>query len=261
MTKLEVYCSLLQYWNERINLTAIRDLEDIHTKHIEDCLSILPILRSLVERRGGAGPVEIADIGSGAGLPGIIIAIAEPDWRVTLVETRINKCRFLMNCVEDVGLPNVHIAKCRAEEFCMPGSPDRGTYDIVTARAVADITRLASITLPAAKLHGKVVAMTGRLGATKLEVEQAQSVISKLGGLVDDVVPLNVPGMTESIANPKFLAEKLRRGTAGSALFRAEHLPSLPLTHRGEGEQLRSAVIISRVISLRERSTSLNVEA
>jgi len=237
--QLEVYFSRLQYWNDRINLTAIRDKKDIHTKHIEDCLSILPLVRTLVERKG-KGPVEVADIGSGAGLPGIILAIAEPAWCVTLVETRINKCRFLQTCIEDVGLRNVRVAKCRAEDFCMDGSPEIGVYDVVTARAVADVAILAGITLPVAKQHGRVICMKGPPSVAKVEVERAKDVISRLGGVVDGIVPLTIPGLTTSVTNPKFEEEKTGRKSEGALCG----LGASSVTLGYEPSQ-RSAVVLS----------------
>ena len=237
--QLEMYFSQLQYWNDRINLTAIRDEKDIHTKHIEDCLALLPLVRSLVERKG-KDPVEVADIGSGAGLPGIILAIAEPTWCVTLVETRINKCRFLQNCIEDAELRNVRVAKCRAEDFCMGGSPERGVYDIVTARAVADLAVLAGITLPAANRHGRVICMKGPPNVAKLEVEEAKDVISRLGGMVDEIVPLTIPGLAASVTNPKFVKEK--KGRKGEGAIRGPGASSFTLSY--EPSQ-RSAVVLS----------------
>ena len=119
------YLALLARWNRTYNLTAVRDPADMVTLHLLDALALHPHLH---------GIARLADLGSGAGLPGIPLAIALPGLAVTLVESNGKKARFLREAVRTLGLARVRVAECRAEALDEPGA-----YDAVTARALATL--------------------------------------------------------------------------------------------------------------------------
>ena len=136
--KLVAHLDLLDEWNQRMNLTAIRDRGQQLTKHILDSLSVRSHLRGS----------RIADVGSGAGFPGIPLAIVLPDVHFALIESTGKKCRFLEHVRDTLSLPNVEVVQSRAEAF-KPGE----RFDTVLARAVgpvADLVRVAGPLVSAA---------------------------------------------------------------------------------------------------------------
>lgn len=172
---LVAHLDLLDEWNQRMNLTAIRDRPSQITKHILDSLSVRPYLRG----------DRIADVGSGAGFPGIPLAIVEPGRRFTLLESTGKKCRFLEHVRDSLGLLNLEVVQSRAESF----RPEQ-RFDTVIARAVgplADLARYAGALLAG---DGRLLAMKGRYPADELA--------AKLNGWkVLAVHALAVPGLDE----------------------------------------------------------------
>ncbi len=122
--KLLRYLSLLEKWNKTYNLTAVRDPEQMVPRHLLDSLSVLPYVQ---------GP-RLLDIGSGAGLPGIPIAIARPEIAVTLLDSNAKKTRFITHVAHDLSLENAAIAEARIEKFHPPEK-----FDTLIARAFASI--------------------------------------------------------------------------------------------------------------------------
>lgn len=120
---------------------------------------------------------EVADVGSGAGLPGLVLAIARPDCRVVLVEPLLRRSVFLTETVDELGLENVEVVRARAEEL-----HGHRTFAVVTARAVAALDKLARWTLPLVAPGGDLVAMKG--SSAQREVDDARSTIRRLGGEV-----------------------------------------------------------------------------
>lgn len=143
--KFEEYLSLLLEWNEKFNLTAITDKDQIEEKHFIDSI----ILKKYVSLKGKT----LIDIGSGAGFPGIPLAIIEPDLKVTLLESNGKKVSFLKEVVSKLSLTNVEIVQGRAEEL---GAREK--YDIVTARAVKELNVLLEISFYLLKVGGSFVA-------------------------------------------------------------------------------------------------------
>ena len=162
-------------WGKRMNLTAIRDREQQLTKHVLDSLSVIPYLR------GG----RIADVGSGAGFPGIPLAIVMPDVQFALIESTGKKCRFLEHARDVLGLANVEVVQARAEAW-----KPAVRYDTVLARAVgplADLVRNA----------GALVAGNGRLLAMKGRFPEEELAKKLSGWKVSAVHKLSVPGLAE----------------------------------------------------------------
>lgn len=139
---------LLQETNAEMNLTRIDEEKEAVVKHFYDSLAVTRLLKV-------SG--KVADIGSGAGFPGIVLAIAFPEAHFSLVESNGKKCRFLHQAVEALDLGNVSIINARAENL-----REKETFDIAIARAVSDLRMLAELIAPLLKVGGRFVAMKGR---------------------------------------------------------------------------------------------------
>jgi 16S rRNA (guanine527-N7)-methyltransferase len=173
--KLIAHLDLLDEWNERMNLTAIRDREQQLTRHVLDSLSVRPHLRG----------TRLADVGSGAGFPGIPLAIVAPQFHMALIESTGKKCRFLEHVRDALVLPNVEVVQARAEAH-QPAV----RYDTVLARAVGSIAELVRVAGPMVGGGGRLLAMKGRLP----EDELAKTLN---GWKVAGVHRLTVPGLGE----------------------------------------------------------------
>ena len=172
---LIVHLDLVDEWNQRMNLTAIRDRPAQLTKHVLDSLSVRPYLRG--ER--------IADVGSGAGFPGIPLAIVERERRFTLIESTGKKCRFLEHVRDALGLANLEVVQARAESY----KPEQ-RFDTVIARAVGPLADLVRYAGPLLAGDGRLLAMKGRFPEDELA--------AKLNGWkVLGVHALVVPGLDE----------------------------------------------------------------
>ena len=139
------YRDLLIEWNEKFNLTAITDPDEIEEKHFIDSLYLDKYVD--VENK------TLLDVGTGAGFPGLALAIAHPTLKVTLLESNGKKITFLKEVVKELKLDNVIIIQSRAEEFF-----DREHFDIVTARAVKELNILLELTVPFVKVGGVFIA-------------------------------------------------------------------------------------------------------
>jgi 16S rRNA (guanine527-N7)-methyltransferase len=172
---LLAHLDLVDEWNARFNLTAIRDREQQITKHVLDSLSVRPWLRG----------TRIADVGSGAGFPGIPLAIVEPSRRFALIESTGKKCRFLEAVRDALGLENVDVVQGRAELH----KPEP-RFETVIARAVGPLADLVRYAVPLLAGGGRLLAMKGRHPADELA--------RKLNGWkVIEVHRLTVPGLEE----------------------------------------------------------------
>lgn len=173
--RLVTHLDLLDEWNARMNLTAIRDRPSQLTKHLLDSLSVRPYLRGQ----------RIADIGSGAGFPGIPLAIVEPARHFALIESTGKKSRFLEHVRDTLGLANVEVVQSRAESY----QPEL-RFDTVIARAVGPVADLV-------KVAGRLVAGGGRLLAMKGRYPEEELAAKLNGWKVAAVHPLTVPGLDE----------------------------------------------------------------
>jgi 16S rRNA (guanine527-N7)-methyltransferase len=179
---LSQYLDLLLDANQRMNLTRITDRTAAEVQHVGDALTLLPFLPS--------GPIQVADIGSGGGVPGIPLAIIRPDARFTLVESTQKKANYLRDVVKQLKLTHVTISSTRAEELARTNQ--RESFDIVTARAVGALVWLAEWCLPLCKKSGRVLAMKG--ARIQEELPAAIKAIHLLGGGDPIVHPVQLPG-------------------------------------------------------------------
>jgi 16S rRNA (guanine527-N7)-methyltransferase len=159
------YLARLLATNEDMNLTAITDPAGAWERHALDALSLVPLLAHVPA--GG----RLVDIGSGGGVPGIPLAIARPDLRVTLVEATQKKARFLAKVSDDLGLANVTVHARRAEDLA--AGPLAGQFDVVTARAVARLARLVPLVAPFARAGGRLLLIKGQRAEEELEEARA----------------------------------------------------------------------------------------
>jgi 16S rRNA (guanine527-N7)-methyltransferase len=176
--------------NMRVNLTAITDPAEVVTRHFLDSLTCLLAVAPPQRAR----PLRLLDVGSGAGFPGIPLAIALPDWRVTSLEATGKKARFQQEAVAAVGLANVTILTGRAEELAR--QPEhRGRYDLVTARAVAALPTLLEYCCPFARVGGCVIAP--KKGDLAEEIAAGTRAASLLGAKLLAPIPITIPPLVD----------------------------------------------------------------
>ncbi len=181
----EAYHALLLDWNQRMNLTAITEPEAVRVRHFLDSLSVLT-LPDLPDR------AQVIDIGTGAGLPGVPLAILRPAWTVHLVDATAKKIRFLEAVIAALGLPNLRAEQGRAETLGQAAAY-RERYDIVLARAVARLPLLAEYMLPLCRRGGVCIAMKG--DTAQAEADDARNALKTLGGTLENVKAIDLPGL------------------------------------------------------------------
>jgi 16S rRNA (guanine527-N7)-methyltransferase len=186
-TKLSKYADLLVEWNQKINLTAIRGIEEIRIKHFLDALSCVLAF-------GDTPASSLIDLGTGAGFPGLPLKILYPEIRLTLVESVAKKTQFLSHIVQELDLNQVQVVNARAE-IVGQQAPYREQYDWAVARAVANLPVLSEYMLPLVKIGGTMLAQKGKSAAA--ELLEARYAIEILGGQHINTIPVNLPGLPE----------------------------------------------------------------
>ncbi|MBI5842382.1 MAG: 16S rRNA (guanine(527)-N(7))-methyltransferase RsmG [Chloroflexi bacterium] len=174
-------------WNQKFNLTAIRDSESVRTKHFLDSFSCVLAWKA-------TPPHRLVDVGTGAGFPGIPLKILYPNMKVTLVESVGKKAMFCHHIVRVLGLENVDVIQSRAEDLGQ--KPEhRESYDWAVARAVANLNVLGEYLLPLVKVGGMMLAQKGESGPA--EAQSAEKAMKLLGGKLKQLVPVNLPGVAD----------------------------------------------------------------
>lgn len=179
--KLARYAELLLEKNKVMNLTAITAPRDVATLHLLDCAALAAQLDLSGKR--------VIDVGTGAGFPGMVLAILTPDARFTLLDSLGKRVDFLRETADAMGLRRVRCVHARAEEFARK---HREQFDIATSRAVAQLNVLCELTLPLVKVGGVFLAM--KSVESDPELQEARSAIAQLGGAVEDVTDYTIPG-------------------------------------------------------------------
>jgi 16S rRNA (guanine527-N7)-methyltransferase len=183
----ERYERELLAWNEKFNLTAIRDVAGIRTKHFLDSLTCTLAWRD-------HPPTSLIDVGTGAGLPGIALKILYPNMPLTLVESVGKKVDFCRHVVTVLGLEKVEVIQGRAEEVGQQPK-HRERYDWAVARAVANLPILVEYLLPLVRVGGGMLAQKGESGPA--EAQTAEKAARLLGGHIRQLITLNLPGVAE----------------------------------------------------------------
>lgn len=193
-TRLLAYQAELQKWNLAYNLTAVRDPDEMLIRHLLDSLSLLPLLDELAAARQGAS-LRILDVGAGAGLPCIPLAIARPAWSLTGLDSNGKKARFMRHAQRSLGLDNFSVIEGRVE-----AAPVGEGYDCITSRAFASLSDFFRLTAGLLAADGIWLAMKGKLESDELAALPA-------GVDILETRRLRVPGLNEErhavIAKPK----------------------------------------------------------
>ena len=180
----ERYFELLVEWNEKINLTAITEKDEVYIKHFYD--SIAPILQGLIENQ----PIRLLDIGAGAGFPSLPMKILFPELDVTIIDSLNKRINFLHLLAEELGLDGVHFYHGRAEDFAQDKA-FRAQFDLVTARAVARMQVLSELTIPYLKVGGRLLAL--KASNAPEELEEAKTALNLLFSKVEDNLQYALP--------------------------------------------------------------------
>ncbi|MDQ5983090.1 MAG: Ribosomal RNA small subunit methyltransferase G [Eubacteriales bacterium SKADARSKE-1] len=183
LDRLEKYARLLILWNEKMNLTAITDIQEIIIKHFLDSLTIL----SCVDASKDA---KVIDVGTGAGFPGMPLKIARPDIKLTLLDSLNKRLIFLRELLNELEL-DAELIHSRAEEAAQ-NKKYREKFDIAVSRAVAPLNVLSEYCIPFVKIGGAFVAQKGP--GLDIELENAKTAINILGGKIEKVDSFSLPG-------------------------------------------------------------------
>lgn len=159
--RLLAYMALIQRWTKVYNLTSVRNTGEMFTHHLLDCLAVVLPLRAGTGEVG-QGRLRLLDVGSGAGLPGVILAMLNPSWQVTCVDAVAKKAAFIRQAAAELSLPNLHGVHGRVEA---PGTFKSPEFDLITSRAFASILDFTSLTRPLLAAGGQWAAMKANLSA------------------------------------------------------------------------------------------------
>ena len=180
LTKLEKFYNLLISWNEKINLTRITSKEDVYLKHFYDSLTLIKSV-DLTKN------LTLCDVGTGAGFPGIVLKIVFPTLKITLIDALQKRVNYLNTIINELGLTGIEAIHVRSEEYARNNYEK---FDIVTARAVANLRVLSELCLPIVKVGGCFVAMK----ATVLdEINDAELILKALKSEIIDINEFTLP--------------------------------------------------------------------
>lgn len=182
LNQFKKYMDLLLEWNEKINLTAITEEDEVILKHFIDSMTA----NKYIEKE-----TSIVDVGTGAGFPGIPVSIVRDDVKVTLVDSLNKRINFLNEVISNIELKNINTIHSRAEDFGK-NKQYRESFDISVSRAVANLSVLVEYLLPLVKVGGKCICMKG--SEVEEEIAEAKFAIKELGGKIESVNEFCLPG-------------------------------------------------------------------
>ena len=168
LSQLENYYKLLVSWNEKINLTRIIEHDDVYLKHFYDSLTITKVIDLNKD-------LTLVDVGTGAGFPGIVLKIAYPNLKITLIDSLQKRVNFLNEVIKELELKDIKAIHTRAEDH-------KEKYDIVTSRAVANLKKLSEWCMPLVKENGYFIPMKANV---EEEIIEAKDTINKLCGKLE----------------------------------------------------------------------------
>jgi 16S rRNA (guanine527-N7)-methyltransferase len=181
MKQVKIYSSLLLEWNQKMNLTGAKTEDDVLERHVADSLSIIEAIENTCPNsKDTSKPFKIIDVGTGAGFPGMVLAIARPHWEISLLDSLQKRTKFLDHVADSAGIKNVKTIWSRAEDAGKFESEHREQFDVATARAVADLRLLSELCIPFVKVGGAWIAMKNQSGLE--EIESASKAVEILGG-------------------------------------------------------------------------------
>ncbi|GAB4501069.1 MAG: 16S rRNA (guanine(527)-N(7))-methyltransferase RsmG [Anaerolineales bacterium] len=187
ISQFDTYERELLAWNQRFNLTAIRDEQGIRAKHFLDSLSCSLAWKNSPPRR-------LVDVGTGAGFPGLALKILYPAMRLTLVESVGKKAAFCQHITAALELEQVEVLTLRAEELGqLPAHREK--YDWAVARAVANLPILSEYLLPLVRIGGAMLAQKGE--SAPAEAQSAEKALTLLGGRLRQLIPVTLPGVVD----------------------------------------------------------------
>ena len=179
LAKLDKYYKILVEENKKYNLTSITDKKEVYLKHFYDSLTIQKAIK--LENQ------YICDIGSGAGFPGMVIKIMNPEIKIDLLDATQKKCHFLNKVIKELSLEKINVINTRVEEYA---KENREKYDIVTSRAVASLKHLLEFGIPLLKINGTFIAMKANLDG---ELENIENYYKKLSLENEKIIKFKLP--------------------------------------------------------------------
>lgn len=187
LQKLETFYKLLISWNEKMNLTRITEREEVYLKHFYDSLTLSKVIDLNDD-------LTLCDVGSGAGFPGIVLKIAFPNLKITLIDSLQKRVNYLNEIIKKLNLYDIEAIHTRAEDYARN---HREEFDIVTARAVANLKILSELCIPMVKEQGYFIAMKANV---EEEIEESKDILKKLDSKIEKIETFYLP-IENSIRN------------------------------------------------------------
>lgn len=179
LNQLDKYYELLIEWNNKINLTRITKKEEVYLKHFYDSITLIKAIDLNKD-------LEVCDIGTGAGFPGIVLKIMFPNLKITLVDALNKRVEFLKIVIKELNLKQIEVIHNRAEEYT---KENKNKFDLITARAVAKLNIISEICIPAVKVNGYFIPMKAQI---EEEIKDT-TFLNKLNSQITDIVSFNLP--------------------------------------------------------------------
>lgn len=187
LEKLNQFYELLISWNQKMNLTRIIEKEDVYLKHFYDSLTLSKVIDLKQD-------LTLCDVGSGAGFPGIVLKICFPNLKITLLDSLQKRVNYLNEIIKELDLKNIEAIHTRAEDYA---KQNREKFDIVTARAVANLKVLSELCIPMVKVNGLFIAMKANI---EEEIENSTEILKKLDSKIEKIETFYLP-IENSIRN------------------------------------------------------------
>ena len=187
LVKLDKFYHLLIEWNAKMNLTRITEKEEVYLKHFYDSLTLSKVIDLNQD-------LTLCDVGSGAGFPGIVLKIVFPNLKIKLVDSLQKRVNYLNEIINELELTDIKAIHTRAEDYA---KNNRENFDIVTARAVANLKMLSELCIPMVKVNGYFIAMKANIDEEK---EESKDILNKLNSKIEYIETFHLP-IEESIRN------------------------------------------------------------